>query len=102
FTPALFLLGLTLTDQARFGWENDREATYEAALECARRALAADPNCGEAYQSSAMSVHFSVATTRRWPLERRRSPSVQAGPPRITWRVCITDTPAISERLPST
>jgi TolB-like protein len=50
FTPALFLLGLTLTDQARFGWENDREATYEAALECARRALAADPNCGEAYQ----------------------------------------------------
>jgi adenylate cyclase len=50
FTPALYVLGLTLTDQARFGWENDREATYEAALECAWRALAADPNCGDAYQ----------------------------------------------------
>jgi TolB-like protein/class 3 adenylate cyclase/tetratricopeptide (TPR) repeat protein len=49
FTPALYLLGLTLTDQARFGWEQDRAATYEAALDCAARALAADPGCGEAY-----------------------------------------------------
>jgi len=48
FTPALYLLGLTLTDQARFGWEKDRAATYEAALDCATRALAADPGCGEA------------------------------------------------------
>jgi tetratricopeptide (TPR) repeat protein len=50
FTPALYLLGLTLTDQARFGWVKDRSATYEEALDCATRALAADPGCGEAYQ----------------------------------------------------
>jgi len=49
FTPALVFLGYTLTDQARFGWEQDRAATYEAALKCAARALAADPGCGEAY-----------------------------------------------------
>jgi len=49
FTPALVCLGWTLTDQARFGWEQDRATTYEAALKCAARALAADPGCGEAY-----------------------------------------------------
>ncbi|WP_407168959.1 adenylate/guanylate cyclase domain-containing protein [Bradyrhizobium sp. ORS 111] len=49
FTPALVCLGWTLTDQARFGWEKDQAATYDAALECAARALGADPGCGEAY-----------------------------------------------------
>jgi TolB-like protein/class 3 adenylate cyclase len=49
FTPALQLLGFILTDQARFGWEKDRAASYEAALDCATRALTADPGCGEAY-----------------------------------------------------
>jgi adenylate cyclase len=49
FTPALGLLGFTLTDQARFGWEKDEATTYEAALECAARALAVDPNSDEAY-----------------------------------------------------
>jgi tetratricopeptide (TPR) repeat protein len=49
FTPGLYLLGLTLTDQARFGWEKDRAATFEAALDCAARALAEDPSCAEAY-----------------------------------------------------
>jgi adenylate cyclase len=49
FTPALVFMGYTLTDQTRFGWENDPAATYEAALDCAARALAADPGCGEAY-----------------------------------------------------
>jgi adenylate cyclase len=49
FTPALGLLGFTLTDQARFGWEKDEATTYEAALECAARALAIDPNSDEAY-----------------------------------------------------
>jgi adenylate cyclase len=49
FTPALVMNGYALTDQARFGWEEDRAATYEAALDCAARALAADPGCGEAY-----------------------------------------------------
>jgi adenylate cyclase len=48
FTPALSMLGQTLTDQARFGWEKDRAATYEAALNCATRGLAADPGCGHA------------------------------------------------------
>jgi adenylate cyclase len=49
FTPALYMLGLTLTDQARFGWEKDRAATYEAAMDCAKKALAVDPGCSEAY-----------------------------------------------------
>ena len=49
FAPMLYMLGLTLTDQARFGWEKDRAATYEAALDCATRALTADPSSGEAY-----------------------------------------------------
>ena len=48
FTPVLSMLGQTLTDQARFGWEADRDATYEAALGCAMRALEADPSCGQA------------------------------------------------------
>jgi adenylate cyclase len=49
FTPGLYLLGLTLTDQARFGWEKDRAATFEAALDCAAKAIAEDPSCAEAY-----------------------------------------------------
>jgi len=49
FSQAIYMLGLTLTDQARFGWEKDRSATYEAALNCATTALEADPRCGEAY-----------------------------------------------------
>jgi adenylate cyclase len=49
YTPALSLLGFTLTDQARFGWEKDEAATYEAALGCAARALAVDPNSDDAY-----------------------------------------------------
>jgi TolB-like protein len=49
FTPALYMLGLTLTDQARFGWEKDRAATYDAAMDCAKKALAVDPGCSEAY-----------------------------------------------------
>jgi TolB-like protein len=49
FMPALYLLGLTLTDQARFGWKKDETQTYQAALDCADLALAADPSFGEAY-----------------------------------------------------
>jgi TolB-like protein len=49
FTPALVMNGYALTDQARFGWEHDRAATYDLAIECGTRALAADPGCGEAY-----------------------------------------------------
>ena len=39
YTPALSLLGFTLTDQARFGWERNEVTIYEAAVECALRAL---------------------------------------------------------------
>jgi TolB-like protein len=49
FLPALYLLGLTLTDQARFGWEKDQTSAYQAALNCADQALAIDPSFGEAY-----------------------------------------------------
>jgi len=49
FTPALVMNGYALTDQARFGWVQDRAATYNLAMECGTRALAADPGCGEAY-----------------------------------------------------
>jgi adenylate cyclase len=49
YTPALSLLGFTLTDQARFGWERDEATTYEAALECAARALKIDPDSDDAY-----------------------------------------------------
>ena len=49
YTPALSLLGFVLTDQARFGWEKDEATTYEAALQCAARALAVDPDSGDAY-----------------------------------------------------
>src|SRR6516225_9702486 len=43
FAPALGLLAFVLTDQVRFGWETGEATTYEAALECAARALAIDP-----------------------------------------------------------
>jgi len=49
YTPVLYLLGLTLTDQVRFGWERDGATTYEAAMECAARALAVDPDSYMAY-----------------------------------------------------
>ena len=51
FAPALFLLGFTLIDQVRFGWAEDKAATYEAALECAARDLATDPNSFLAYET---------------------------------------------------
>ena len=44
YTPALHMLGLTLIDQARYGWAKDGANSYEAALECAARALAVDPD----------------------------------------------------------
>jgi len=74
FTPALPMLGLTLADQARFGWEKDRAATYEAAMNCATRALVLDPGCGEAY-----SVIGYVYT-----FQRRHDDAVAAGERGIT------------------
>jgi adenylate cyclase len=49
YAPALCLLGYTLIDQARFGWEKDQAKAFETALECAARDLAADPNSYLAY-----------------------------------------------------
>jgi TolB-like protein/Flp pilus assembly protein TadD len=49
FTPALGILGLTLTDQVRFNWQRDETTTYETALESAARALTVDPNDYYAY-----------------------------------------------------
>ena len=49
FTPVFVQLGFTLTDQARFGWEADRGATYQAALDCATKALAARSRLRRAY-----------------------------------------------------
>src|SRR5262249_15660851 len=49
YAPALCYLGLTLTDQVRFGWQKDETTTYEAAVDCAVRALAADPESDVAY-----------------------------------------------------
>jgi adenylate cyclase len=49
YAPALCQLGYTLIDQARLGWEKDKEKAFEAALEYAARDLAADPNSYLAY-----------------------------------------------------
>jgi adenylate cyclase len=69
FTPALALLGFVLTDQARFGWEKDQAATYEAALECAARALALDPDSDDA--------HVALGYTRLF--QRRHDDAMAAG-----------------------
>jgi adenylate cyclase len=50
YSPALFLLGFILTDQVRFGWL-DQATTYEAAVDCAARDLATDPNSHLAYET---------------------------------------------------
>jgi adenylate cyclase len=50
YSPALFLLGFILTDQVRFGWR-DQATTYDAAVECATRDLATDPNSHLAYET---------------------------------------------------
>jgi tetratricopeptide (TPR) repeat protein len=46
FTPALALLGLTVTEQFHYGWRRDETTSYQAGLEHAEQALTADPsNC---------------------------------------------------------
>ena len=69
YTPALALLGFVLTDQARFGWEKDPATTYEAALECAARALALDPDSDGA--------HIALGYTRLF--QRRHDDAMAAG-----------------------
>ena len=69
FTPALGLLALALTDQARFGWKKNQATTYEVALEFAGRALAVDPNSDDAY--------VALGYTRLF--QRRHDDAVAAG-----------------------
>jgi TolB-like protein len=69
YPPALSLLGFTLTDQVRFGWRKDKTTTYEAAVECATRALAADPESDEAYVALGYARLF----------QRRHDDAVAAG-----------------------
>ena len=58
YTPVLLFLGFTLVDQARFGWVADAAATYKAALECADRALQADPESSEGYMIKGYACTF--------------------------------------------
>jgi adenylate cyclase len=69
FAPALGLLGFVLTDQVRFGWETGEATTYEAALECAARALAIDPD----------SVEATVALGYTRLFQRRHDEALAAG-----------------------
>jgi TolB-like protein/class 3 adenylate cyclase len=58
YTPALLFLGFTLVDQARFGWALDAAAAYKAALECADRALQADPESSDGYMIKGYACTF--------------------------------------------
>jgi adenylate cyclase len=69
YTSAPSLLGFTLTDQVRFGWETAQPTSYEAALECAARALAVDPDSDSAY--------VALGYTRLF--QRRHDDAVAAG-----------------------
>jgi adenylate cyclase len=69
YTPALGMLGFVLTDQVRFGWEKNEATTYEAALECAARALKIDPDSGDAY--------VAIGYTRLF--QRRHDDALAAG-----------------------
>jgi adenylate cyclase len=88
FVPALYLLGLTLTDQARFGWEKDRAATMDAALDCANRAageqaIALSPSGSDAYHMAGMyhgyagnfqtAVLYEEQAQQLSPLQRNES-----------------------------
>jgi len=69
YTPAICLLGFVLTDQVRFGWENDEATTYEAALECAARILKIDPDSEDGYGALGYTCLF----------QRRHDDAVAAG-----------------------
>jgi TolB-like protein/cytochrome c-type biogenesis protein CcmH/NrfG len=69
YAPGLLLLGFTLTDQVRFGWAEDQATTYDAALECAARDLAADPN--------SFMAHMTVGYARLF--QRRHEDALVAG-----------------------
>ena len=68
FTPALSMLGLTLIDQGRFGL-TDQAKAYEAALDCAARAFAVDPDSDQGHEVVAYARLF----------QRRHDEAVAAG-----------------------
>jgi adenylate cyclase len=69
YTPAICLLGFVLTDQVRFGWENDETTTYKAALECAARILKIDPDSEDGYGTLGYTCLF----------QRRHDDAIAAG-----------------------
>jgi len=69
YAPALLILGFTLVDQARFGWVEDVAAAYQAALDCADRAMMADPQSSEAYMIRGYA----------WTFLRRHDEATEAG-----------------------
>jgi len=69
YTPALWILGFTLVDQARFGWVADAAAAYAAALDCADRALLADPQTSDAHMIRGYA----------WTFLRRHDEAIEAG-----------------------
>ena len=69
YTPALMILGITLVDQARFGWVADAATACQAALDCADRALLADPQSSDAY----------IIRGYAWIFLRRHDEATEAG-----------------------
>jgi tetratricopeptide (TPR) repeat protein len=63
------MLGLTLTDQARFGWVKDAANTCEAALECAARAFEVDPDSDAGHVTTGYARLF----------QRRHDDAIAAG-----------------------
>jgi adenylate cyclase len=59
FVPAKVNLAFTLTDQARFGWVQDREAGYQAALVLAEQAQSSDPDYGLVYSARSYALTFT-------------------------------------------
>jgi TolB-like protein/Flp pilus assembly protein TadD len=51
FVPAMGMLGFVLTDQVRFGWENNERTSYEAALDYCARGATVDPTSDFAYSA---------------------------------------------------
>ena len=70
YTPALCLLGFTLTDQARFGWEKDEATTYEAALRVRG-------SCSGRSTRTAMMAYVTLGYARLF--QRRHDDALAAG-----------------------
>ena len=60
---------MTLVDQARFSWVADAASAYAAALDCADRALLADPQSSDAYMIRGYA----------WTFLRRHDEATEAG-----------------------